>query len=649
MTSNSPNSKPKFLSIENLPIVSINACLILTILVIVVGANDPTIAKPIVFKSLSLLSASLIFITCFFKGEVVLPNQKVQIALGCLVLCVFYSFFKSEHSFFAKEGIELFFAQVLIFYSGIFVAQNNLNSILKTLAFLVCLTVFLGVLFATGITGIYLANSKDFFISTFGNPNYFAGFLVLALPLLFLFLEKNVKGKRIKHFAIFAICCAVLGLILTKSKGAFFALGIQVLLYFLLAYFSNFKKHILLTLFFLCVISAPLFLKFSPETEIQTFESRKIIWNSSLNSIQDTPFFGKGYGTFQIFFPKFRSPDYWLKKSEDVVLHAHNEFLEIISEIGLIGFVFWSCLILLILFGGFSQDKNKSGLLLTLVIIGGLANAVFNVSLRTIPNILLFYLSLGILHGSQTDLMRIKINPNSYFLRLGIPALILIFASIKIFSSLNTDSSKITSDLFLQKSYFIPIQNSSAVKVDFLEKSIKNNPFNLKAIYELGFTNLKIKNYVGALDAFEKLELISPNYPKVQLLKGTCYIDLKLPEKAEISTRNALKQKSGFWEYLQMIQVFSYENKNGKIINTLPKATKTTIEELYLQIKNGEKQNRQISNQLENYLESEINLVDQDLLEKQILLNHLLFLREKIPQFRFKNIRVLEFLEKNKL
>ncbi len=617
MTSNSSNSKPKFLSIENLPIVSINTCLILTILVVVVGANDPTIAKPIVFKSLSLLSASLIFITSFFKGAVVLPNQKVQIILGCLVLAVFYSFFQSGHSFFAKEGIELFFAQVLIFYAGIFVAQNNLNSILKTLAILVCQTVLLGILFVSGASGIYLANSKDFFISTFGNSNYFAGFLILALPLLCLFLKENIENKSLKTLAIVSIIFAILGLILTKSKGAFLALGIQILLYFLLSNFTNFKKTILTILFLFCVVSAPLLLKFSPETEIQTFESRKVIWKSSIEAIQDNPIFGNGYGTFQIFFPKFRSPDYWQKRSEDIVLHAHNEFLEMISEIGLIGFVFWGCLVFLILFGGFAQEKSNLELFLTLVIIGSLANAIFNVSSRTIPNILLFYLSLGILHGSQTDLMRIKIDPNSYFLRLGIPALILIFATIKIFGSLNNDSSKITSDLFLQKSYFIPIENTSAVKIDFLEKAVRNNPFNLKANYELGFTQLKVKNYVGALEAFEKLELIAPNYPKVQLLKGTCYLDLKLLDKAETSTKIALKQKSGFWEYLQMIQIFSFEQRNDEIIKILPQATETTIEEIYSQIKFSETQNKQMHKQLENYLETEISLMKQGFLEEE--------------------------------
>lgn len=640
------NLETKFLSIENSPIISINACLCLTVLLIVVGANDPTVGKPIVFKSLSLLSVSLIFITSFFKGEIVLPNRKIQIILVFLVLCVFYSFFQSEHSFFAKEGIEIFFSQVLIFYSGIFAAQKNLNSILKTLAILVCLTVFLGILFASGLTGIYLANSKDFFISTFGNPNYFAGFLVLALPLLFLLLKENPQRKNLKILAIFSISCAIIGLILTKSKGAFLAFGFEILLYFLLTNFAKHKKIIISFLFLLCAIAAPLIVKFSPQTQIQTLESRKVIWESTLSSIQDEPIFGKGYGTYQIFYPKFRNPNYWKERSEDVVLHAHNEFLEMISEIGFIGFGFWGCLILLILFGSFSETKNNLELFLTLVILGGLVNAIFNVASRTIPNILLFYLSLGILHGNQSDLMKMKINPNSYFLRLVIPFLILVFSSLKIFSSLNSDSSKITSDLFLQKSYFSPIKKNPAAKITFLLKAVKNNPFNLKAIYELGFAQLKVKNYVGALEAFENLELISPNYPKVKLLKGTCYFELKLLEKAKIATQSALKQKSGFWEYLQLIQIFSLEQKNDEIIKILPKATSTTIEEIFLQIKFSETQNKQLAKQLENYLESEVKLVRQGLLENQTLLNHFEFLRKKIPHFKFHNQEILNFLKK---
>lgn len=649
MTSNSPTLKPRFLSIENLPIVSINTCFVLTVLLVVVGANDPTIAKPIVFKSLSWLSVSLIFITSFFKGELVLPSQKVQIVLGCLVLYVFYSFFQSEYSFFAKEGIEIFLGQVLLFYAGIFFATKNIDSFLKTLSFLVCLTVLLGILFASGITGIYLANSKDFFISTFGNPNYFAGFLVLATPLLILFFRRNLNNKKLKFLSIASLISVCIGLILTKSKGAFFAIGIQVLIYFLLTYFAKSKK-IILTFFFLLLVSlAPLLTIFSPKTEIQTLESRKIIWDSSLNAIQENPIFGEGYGTFQSFYPKFRNSEYWKVRSEDIVFHAHNEFLELISEIGLVGFIFWTCLILMILFGSFSKEKNEITLFLTLVIFGGLANSVFNVSSRTITNLLLFYFSLGVLHGTQKEFLKIKLNPNSYFLRLGIPFLILVFAGYKIFSSLNSDSKKITSDLFLQKSYFTSIKNFPTQKIDFLEKAVKNNPFNLKANYELGFSHLKIKNYVGALETFEKLELISPHYPKVQLLKGTCYLELKLLDKAEKVTQNALKQKSGFWEYLQLIQILSLENRNGEIVNILPKATETAIEEIYLQFKFEEKINNQINLQLENYLESEISLVNQKILDEKILFKHLGFLREKIPHFRFKNIIVLEFLKQNNL
>src|ERR1043166_5141123 len=58
-------------------------------------------------------------------------------------------------------------------------------------------------------------------------------------------------------------------------------------------------------------------------------------WKAFLAS----PVIGNGIGNFIVFLPKFRPPDYWMFRSEDIAPHAHNEFLEVLSETGLFGFI----------------------------------------------------------------------------------------------------------------------------------------------------------------------------------------------------------------------------------------------------------------------------------------------------------------------
>jgi O-antigen ligase len=63
------------------------------------------------------------------------------------------------------------------------------------------------------------------------------------------------------------------------------------------------------------------------------FESRWAIWTNAFQMIKDFPIFGSGLGTFSQIFPMYRS-----FHIRGLFTHAENDFLQLASEAGLLGF-----------------------------------------------------------------------------------------------------------------------------------------------------------------------------------------------------------------------------------------------------------------------------------------------------------------------
>ncbi len=139
--------------------------------------------------------------------------------------------------------------------------------------------------------------------------------------------------------------------------------------------------------------------------ETGTLGVRKLIWTGTFNMFVDKPLTGWGPGSFQIIFPAYRNPSYHLMGVSHNTLHAHSEYLEILSDIGIIGFaLIIAVAISLILifrrkreFTGLAEEPYAYSWLkfgLYAGIIALLAEASVSVALRWPPSLL--YLALFI-------------------------------------------------------------------------------------------------------------------------------------------------------------------------------------------------------------------------------------------------------------
>jgi len=189
---------------------------------------------------------------------------------------------------------------------------------------------------------------------TFINRNYLAGYLLMVIPVSigFLFSREVVQENRYgswrerlssldgKTLLIgFSVIVMILGLIFTASR-----MGIlSVLLSFTLISFlfrnpekgRRFSKTTVL-IFGLALLWAAwigldaVISRFFSVSE--GFEGRWMFWVNTFQIFKDFPIFGSGLGSFIQVFPMYRSFHIL-----GLATHAENDFLQLLSEVGLIG------------------------------------------------------------------------------------------------------------------------------------------------------------------------------------------------------------------------------------------------------------------------------------------------------------------------
>jgi O-antigen ligase len=213
----------------------------------------------------------------------------------------------------------------------------------------------------------------------FSSPNFLAMTVIpgilINLQILLPFLQKNTP--RYFLFFLFTIFLQTFALTLTKSIGGCIALFIALL--FQLIYLFSSKKcfQTSLKVFFIAYLSGffliftiPTLISFShyqPNIPPDSWDSRLAIYQSSSKIFLDNPFSGIGlnnfqsaYLTYQKFFPPYPQ---W------AVPHAHNFFLHILTEGGLLAFIPFLILFFLTVKNFFKKKKTAFNAVILSILI----------------------------------------------------------------------------------------------------------------------------------------------------------------------------------------------------------------------------------------------------------------------------------------
>ena len=273
-----------------------------------------------------------------------------------------------------------FFLSIFLFYLLFQKGFLTLKQIYISFIFISCIEVYLSLqplLLDYFFNDLDIFNLSEIKLSIFkgnaGNKNIIAASIVTKLPLsLYLLSRKNISFKIFASSFLFFQCLAIF---LLSARASFLSFSISILLFTLYLIYMLFKshKHILFSLpllilsislsFLLSSKILPSNLSVSSRSSSINFSNesssnRLELWSNALDHIIANPFLGSGFGNWKVESIKYwgNIGDYYL-----IPYHAHNDILELSTELGILGgLLYLSFFLLLILYIAKMFFKTKS-------------------------------------------------------------------------------------------------------------------------------------------------------------------------------------------------------------------------------------------------------------------------------------------------
>lgn len=240
------------------------------------------------------------------------------------------------------------------------------------------------------------------------HPNSLAKWLLPLVPvsLTFTIISRNPRYKLLYGLASF---CMVLIIGLTLSRGAWIALFAGFVLLALL--FRNYR--LLSTMGVLVAVTIFLL---PPEIGLQRLMSivnpyhawnveRLNVWLATFAIIKDHPFFGVGLNNFQFYYL-----DYKPVAGAEIFRHAHNTFLNIAVEMGVLGLVlfllFLGIVLRKIFQPGVPDEEARIGRSLAIGLISLLVFGMVEYIFNNEAQIVMFFVQLAVAGQLVRDSVR---------------------------------------------------------------------------------------------------------------------------------------------------------------------------------------------------------------------------------------------------
>lgn len=404
--------------------------------------------------------------------------------------------------------------------------------------------------------------------STLGHRSFAAEYLLSALPFILILKESISKEKKVYLFI--AAVINVSFLLFTRNRSGIIILVVVAILYIIIILLKKEKGSklksitqiltVLLTSFLISLFPV----KGTERPDLQTtastfFDSefksnvlRLSFWNASIQMIIEEPLVGVGLYKWSGCYPKYNG-DYFNDENVTHVhsIHAHNDFLELFAENGIMAsltFLLICILIAYLLLKRIKHNEKYFPLLLTFLI-------TFAYSLVAFPNhkFSSFFLSVvvaGIALISFKGMKKQTISFKFKYLKWALLFLIIIGGS--------TSYIKLKSELLFGESIFLKDRGQYPLMFDRLEKisemfypfdaskqpinyyrgiansylgryseALTNNlsaqelaPFNPIIMRNIASSYYSIKNFTKAIEQSEKVKKYFPNYitPQINLL-----------------------------------------------------------------------------------------------------------------------------------
>ena len=262
------------------------------------------------------------------------------------------------------------------------------------------------------------------------NPNQYAGFMVMVCPLLLVlffnvrrpatdknhisfkeriieFFSSSQVNKRL--FLAFFLTLMLASIFLSHSRGGVISILFTLILsLFILRHLKGHRIHPLPVIFICFLLGIAAYFNWHPITQkfLSTISSqdgtlsdgRIKVWQDCIQMVHDYPVFGSGFGTFQDLYPSYKSfTDIYLYN------HAHNDYIELLTDGGLVAFLLTAWFVTSIIISGWKQlqlRRDTYSLFVTTASLAGIAGilvySVTDFNLHNGANGLYFFFLCGL-------------------------------------------------------------------------------------------------------------------------------------------------------------------------------------------------------------------------------------------------------------
>jgi O-antigen ligase len=249
----------------------------------------------------------------------------------------------------------------------------------------------------------------------FVNSNHFAGFVELVAPLgLALLLFRARRTEQVPMLVLFTVV-PVGALVLSGSRGGIIGLALEIVLLAILSRTHHLGRKQLLGAAGIAVLGGAFALWLGVSTAVQHFEKlahggiaqelRVSIYRDTWRIFLDRPWMGTGLGTLVTAYPRYAS-----FYDGRVVDHAHNDYLELLSDTGVIGGLCGLTFIGLLLWSGLKGLQAASGRCERAIRAGSLVacagllvHSLVDFNLHIPSNALIFLLLAGVATAKRAE------------------------------------------------------------------------------------------------------------------------------------------------------------------------------------------------------------------------------------------------------
>lgn len=467
------------------------------------------------------------------------------------------------------ECLKIFLFSVSLYINSLIIYENEHGILIVTKAMigtaviqsLVGLCQYYGVAFTfiPGNFGIY---------GTMAHKNLFASALFLTLPFILYGMSRFSGFWRIVATASLILSCAAIILSRTKAVWGAMILAGTAVSFFALGFCSHAsfgnkssRKILYVSVGAVCVILlAFLYYYTYTVSSFASLNERILLWKKSFLMIEENPLLGVGPGQWKIILPKYGRIEKELPETDGTLSEVwfqrpHNDYIWVLSETGIPGFLCYVSIFLTMLFYIFrllshAENRDKKNLFLSMLfgITGYMVNAFFCFPKeRIVHNVFLAMIMSCVLSEYHHKFGKINTIKNKLLFRNQNLILLTLLIFCIVFGY-----ARLIAEVHLQKALAARKAGdwqrvlSETAQADSLFYNM--DPASTPVSFYRGLADFSLGRISSALDDFKKAYQVHPYHVHVLNNLGTCYALSGDNEKAAEFYRKTLAVSPQFEE-----------------------------------------------------------------------------------------------------